>query len=250
MAEDARKLRDWILENAGLEAQSMPIAIRILWLMDRERWEAYEREHILSTWEEGNPKSLLFTSCFWSDATHSSRLCDTWCHRGITVPPSVRSGEGFCVKKKEKKGLQILFWGEKKAMAEDTRKLRDWILENAGLEAQSMPIAIRILWLMDRERWEAYERCPQPGRGKPECPQPKWEEPECPQPKSWKSVHPQPKRGKLRSGRWDGYLHLVEASSWCPSCGKGGHYIVNCPCPRRGGGGMTEEQLGSIPQRT
>ncbi|MGH0114784.1 UNVERIFIED_CONTAM: hypothetical protein FKN15_049658 [Acipenser sinensis] len=53
MAEDARKLRDWILENAGLEAQSMPVAIRILRLMDRERWEAYEREHTLSTWEEG-----------------------------------------------------------------------------------------------------------------------------------------------------------------------------------------------------
>ncbi|MGH0136000.1 UNVERIFIED_CONTAM: hypothetical protein FKN15_061955 [Acipenser sinensis] len=54
-AEDARKLRDWILENAGLEAQSMPVAIRIriLRLMDRDRWEAYAREHTLSTWEEG-----------------------------------------------------------------------------------------------------------------------------------------------------------------------------------------------------
>ncbi|MGH0166417.1 UNVERIFIED_CONTAM: hypothetical protein FKN15_050768 [Acipenser sinensis] len=53
MAEDAIKLRDWILDNAGLEAQSMPIATWILWLIDRERWEAYEREHTLSTWEEG-----------------------------------------------------------------------------------------------------------------------------------------------------------------------------------------------------
>ncbi|MGH0122373.1 UNVERIFIED_CONTAM: hypothetical protein FKN15_007973 [Acipenser sinensis] len=53
MAEDAIRLRDWILDNAGLEAQSMPIAIRVLWLMDRERWEAYEREHSPNTLEEG-----------------------------------------------------------------------------------------------------------------------------------------------------------------------------------------------------
>ncbi|MGH0160795.1 UNVERIFIED_CONTAM: hypothetical protein FKN15_060038 [Acipenser sinensis] len=53
MAEDYRKLRDWILENAGLEAKSMPVAIQILWMMDRARWEVYAREHTLSTWEEG-----------------------------------------------------------------------------------------------------------------------------------------------------------------------------------------------------
>ncbi|MGH0134176.1 UNVERIFIED_CONTAM: hypothetical protein FKN15_016627 [Acipenser sinensis] len=41
----------------------------------------------------------------------------------------------------------------------------------------------------------------------------------------------EPKRGKLKSGRWDGYHRLVEASSWCPSCGKGGHSVVNCPRP-------------------
>ncbi|MGH0179105.1 UNVERIFIED_CONTAM: hypothetical protein FKN15_000656 [Acipenser sinensis] len=52
-AEDARKLRDWILENAGLEAHSIPRAIQSLWMMDRERWEAYGREHTLTTWEEG-----------------------------------------------------------------------------------------------------------------------------------------------------------------------------------------------------
>ncbi|MGH0126247.1 UNVERIFIED_CONTAM: hypothetical protein FKN15_000501 [Acipenser sinensis] len=52
-AEDASKLRDWVLKNAGLEAQSLPIAIRILWLMDRERWEAYQREHTPNNLEEG-----------------------------------------------------------------------------------------------------------------------------------------------------------------------------------------------------
>ncbi|MGH0132358.1 UNVERIFIED_CONTAM: hypothetical protein FKN15_049022 [Acipenser sinensis] len=53
MAEDAIRLRDWILDNAGLEAQSMPIAIQALLLMDRERWEAYERERTPNTLEEG-----------------------------------------------------------------------------------------------------------------------------------------------------------------------------------------------------
>ncbi|MGH0127023.1 UNVERIFIED_CONTAM: hypothetical protein FKN15_027883 [Acipenser sinensis] len=52
MEEDAIRLRDWILDNAGLEAQSMPIAIRVLWLMDRERREVYEREHTPNTLEE------------------------------------------------------------------------------------------------------------------------------------------------------------------------------------------------------
>ncbi|MGH0124566.1 UNVERIFIED_CONTAM: hypothetical protein FKN15_021303 [Acipenser sinensis] len=51
--EDARKLRDWIVENAGLEAKSLPIAIRILWMMDSERWEAYQREHTPNNLEEG-----------------------------------------------------------------------------------------------------------------------------------------------------------------------------------------------------
>ncbi|MGH0169500.1 UNVERIFIED_CONTAM: hypothetical protein FKN15_057010 [Acipenser sinensis] len=53
MAEDARKLRGWILENAGLEAKSLPIAIWILWMMDRERWEAYQREQTKNNLEEG-----------------------------------------------------------------------------------------------------------------------------------------------------------------------------------------------------
>ncbi|MGH0162225.1 UNVERIFIED_CONTAM: hypothetical protein FKN15_070889 [Acipenser sinensis] len=52
-AEDARKLRDWILENAGLEAQSIPRAIQFLWMMDSERWEAYQRKHTPNNLEEG-----------------------------------------------------------------------------------------------------------------------------------------------------------------------------------------------------
>ncbi|MGH0148564.1 UNVERIFIED_CONTAM: hypothetical protein FKN15_033610 [Acipenser sinensis] len=52
-AEDARKLRGWFLENAGLEAQSLPMVVRTLWMMDSERWEAYQQEHTPNTLEEG-----------------------------------------------------------------------------------------------------------------------------------------------------------------------------------------------------
>ncbi|MGH0145356.1 UNVERIFIED_CONTAM: hypothetical protein FKN15_010962 [Acipenser sinensis] len=53
MAEDARKLRGWILENAGLEAKSLSIAIQIMWMMDSERWDAYQRKHTPNNLEEG-----------------------------------------------------------------------------------------------------------------------------------------------------------------------------------------------------
>ncbi|MGH0186918.1 UNVERIFIED_CONTAM: hypothetical protein FKN15_023041 [Acipenser sinensis] len=48
-----RKLRGWILENAGLEAQSIPRAVQFLWMMDSERWEAFQREHTPNNLEEG-----------------------------------------------------------------------------------------------------------------------------------------------------------------------------------------------------
>ncbi|MGH0127071.1 UNVERIFIED_CONTAM: hypothetical protein FKN15_053239 [Acipenser sinensis] len=52
-AEDARKLKGWILENAGLEAQSLPMVVRTLWMMDSERWEAFQQEHTPNNLEEG-----------------------------------------------------------------------------------------------------------------------------------------------------------------------------------------------------
>ncbi|MGH0151749.1 UNVERIFIED_CONTAM: hypothetical protein FKN15_001676 [Acipenser sinensis] len=51
--QDTRKLKDWFLENAGLEAQSLPMVVRALWMMDSERWEAYQGEHTPNTLEEG-----------------------------------------------------------------------------------------------------------------------------------------------------------------------------------------------------
>ncbi|MGH0174736.1 UNVERIFIED_CONTAM: hypothetical protein FKN15_069040 [Acipenser sinensis] len=88
-------------------------------------------------------------------------------------------------------------------MADDYRKLRDWILENAGLEAQSIPVAVRFLQLMDSERWEAYAREQTRGRAapvpykrgrreEPQRPQPEREEPERPQPKREEPERPTP----------------------------------------------------------
>ncbi len=48
----------------------------------------------------------------------------------------------------------------------------------------------------------------------------------CSAPKWMENEHPQPKRG-----HWDSYFDLVETMSWCPSCGEGGHSVINCPRP-------------------
>ncbi|MGH0171131.1 UNVERIFIED_CONTAM: hypothetical protein FKN15_060220 [Acipenser sinensis] len=48
----------------------------------------------------------------------------------------------------------------------------------------------------------------------------------CSAPKWMENEHPQPKRG-----HWDSFFDLVGTMSWCPSCGEGGHSVINCPCP-------------------
>ncbi|MGH0126693.1 UNVERIFIED_CONTAM: hypothetical protein FKN15_033089 [Acipenser sinensis] len=68
-------------------------------------------------------------------------------------------------------------------------------------------------------------------KAKKQAPAPEGE-PVHPAPGRWEPVHPtpmkveperqEPKRGKLK---------MVEASSWCPSCRKGGNSVVNCPRP-------------------
>ncbi|MGH0130692.1 UNVERIFIED_CONTAM: hypothetical protein FKN15_059189 [Acipenser sinensis] len=97
-------------------------------------------------------------------------------------------------------------------------------------------------------------------KARKQAPAPRGGEPVQPAPRKGEPVHPaamkvaperqDPKRGKLRGGRWDGYLCLVEASkeeegrpkgsceaylsaleavNWCTACGKWGHFAVNCP---------------------
>ncbi|MGH0150247.1 UNVERIFIED_CONTAM: hypothetical protein FKN15_020967 [Acipenser sinensis] len=139
--------------------------------------------------------------------------------------------------------------------AEDYRGMRDWVLENAGLEAQSLPIAIQILWMMDSyleaainetaaqvaglpaegecllspsppAEGECLLSLPPPAEG--ECllvlpPQPKWEEPERPQPKREEPERPQPKREEPErpQPKWEEPEHPTllggrRAGCWCP----------------------------------
>ncbi|MGH0175291.1 UNVERIFIED_CONTAM: hypothetical protein FKN15_069981 [Acipenser sinensis] len=143
IAEDAIKLRDWVLENAGLEAQSMPVATRILWLMDRERWEAYEREHTPNTLEEGLELVLSYL-----EAAITTTAAQ------VAGPPAV----------------EYLLSPSPPA-------------EEECLLSPSPPAEEECLLILPPQpKWEEPEH-PQPKREEPECPQPKWEEPECPQPK-------------------------------------------------------------------
>ncbi|MGH0154931.1 UNVERIFIED_CONTAM: hypothetical protein FKN15_044600 [Acipenser sinensis] len=133
-AEDARKLRDWILENAGLEAQSMPVAIRILRLMDRDRWEAYAREHTLSTWEEGVELVLSYLEAAINEPAAQ-----------VACPPA----EGECLLSPSPPA------------------------EGKCLLSPSPPAEGKcLLVLPPQPKWEEPE-CPQPKWEEPECPQPK-----------------------------------------------------------------------------
>ncbi|MGH0139050.1 UNVERIFIED_CONTAM: hypothetical protein FKN15_070977 [Acipenser sinensis] len=160
MAEDARKLRDWILDNAGLEAQSMPIATRILWLIDRERWEAYGGGHTLSTWEEGVELVLSYLEAAIS---------------GTAAQVAGSPAGGFMA------SCTFLEMGE-----EPEHPTPEW----------EEPECPKPEW-EEPERptpeWGEPER-PQPKRGESACPQPKRDESVRPQPKREESVHPQPKR--------------------------------------------------------
>ncbi|MGH0128344.1 UNVERIFIED_CONTAM: hypothetical protein FKN15_055770 [Acipenser sinensis] len=139
MAEDARKLRDWIMENAGLEAKSLPIAIRILWMMDSERWEAYQREHTPNNLEEGLELVLSYLEAAISGTAAQ-----------VAGPPA----EGKCLLSPSPPA------------------------EGKCLLSPSPPAEGKcLLVLPPQPKWEEPEH-PQPKWEEPEHPQPKWEEPE------------------------------------------------------------------------
>ncbi|MGH0168285.1 UNVERIFIED_CONTAM: hypothetical protein FKN15_054456 [Acipenser sinensis] len=95
MAEDARKLRAWILENAGLEAKSLPIAIQIMWMMDSERWEAYQRKHTPNNLEEGLELVLSYLEAAINEtaAQVAGPPAEGECLLSPS-PPAVLGGEG------------------------------------------------------------------------------------------------------------------------------------------------------------
>ncbi|MGH0152209.1 UNVERIFIED_CONTAM: hypothetical protein FKN15_035800 [Acipenser sinensis] len=159
-AEDARKLRGWILENAGLEAKSLPIAIQFLWMMDRERWEAYAREHTLTTWEEGVELVLSYLEVAIS-AT-AAQVAGPPAEEYLLSPSLPAEGECLLVLPPQPK------WEEPECpqpkWEEPERPTPEW-------EEPERPTP----------EWEEPER-PTPEWEEPERPTPEWEEPERPTP--------------------------------------------------------------------
>ncbi|MGH0149991.1 UNVERIFIED_CONTAM: hypothetical protein FKN15_015270 [Acipenser sinensis] len=203
MAEDARKLRDWILENAGLEAKSMPVAIRILWMMDRERWEAYAREHTLHTWEEGVELVLSYLEAAINKTAAQ-----------VAGPPA----EGECLlvlhpqPKREEPECPQPKWEEPERPApeweEPERPTPEWgesvrpQPKEEGVGActalgPKLPAEGECLLVLHPQPKREEPECPQPKWEEPERPAPEWEEPERPTPEWGESVRPQPKREEL-----------------------------------------------------
>ncbi|MGH0162081.1 UNVERIFIED_CONTAM: hypothetical protein FKN15_042241 [Acipenser sinensis] len=202
MAEDYRKLRDWILENAGLEAKSMPVAIRILQLMDRERWEAYEREHTLSTWEEGVELVLSYLEA--AITTTAAQVAGPPAEEYM-LSPSLPA-EGKCLLSPSPPAVECLLSPCPPAEGEC------------------------LLVLPPQPKGEEPER-PQPEWEEPERPTPEWEEPKHPTPEWEEPEHPQAKRGSR-------CVHSPKGRSRCVHSPKGRSRGVHSP--KRGKSGLPQ----------
>ncbi|MGH0131590.1 UNVERIFIED_CONTAM: hypothetical protein FKN15_023608 [Acipenser sinensis] len=217
MAEDARKLRDWIQENAGLEAKSLPIAIRILWMMDSEKWEAYQREHIPNNLEEGLELVLSYLEaaitrtaaqvacppaegeCLLSPSPPAEGKCllspsppaEGKCLLSPSPPAEGKCllspcppAEGECL---------LVLPPQSKREAQKDKEVRDRE-EECRLRARhprrcNKPLLGCLLCDQDH----LFAHCPFRSKWEePERPQPKWEEPECPQPKGEEPERPTP----------------------------------------------------------
>ncbi|MGH0140078.1 UNVERIFIED_CONTAM: hypothetical protein FKN15_023182 [Acipenser sinensis] len=185
MAEDARKLRDWILENTGLEAKSLPIAIRILWMMDRERWEAYQREHTPNNLEEGLELVLGYLEA--AITTTAAQVAGPPAE--YLLSPSLPA-EGKCLLSPSPPAVECLLSPCPPAEGECLLVLPP---QPKGEEPER-PQPEREEPERPTPEWEEPER-PTPEWEEPECPTPEWEEPERATPEWGKPERPQPKRG-------------------------------------------------------
>ncbi|MGH0126799.1 UNVERIFIED_CONTAM: hypothetical protein FKN15_047296 [Acipenser sinensis] len=179
-AEDSRKLRDWILENAGLEAKSLPIAIRILWMMDSERWEDYQREHTPNNLEEGLELvlSYLEAAITRSAAQVAGPPAEEYLEEGVELVLSyleaaiTRSAAQVAGPPAEEYLLSPSLPAEGKCQLSPSPPAVECLLSPCPpAEGECL------LVLPPQPKWEEPER-PQPKWEEPERPQPKWEEPE------------------------------------------------------------------------
>ncbi|MGH0190715.1 UNVERIFIED_CONTAM: hypothetical protein FKN15_050149 [Acipenser sinensis] len=174
-AEDYRKLGDWIRENAGLEAKSLPIAIRILWMMDRERWEAYQREHTPNSLEEGLELILSYLEA--AITTTAAQVAGPPAEEYLLS--SSLPAEGKCLLSPSPPTVEYLLSPSPPA-------------EEECLLSPCPPAEEEcLLVLPPQPKWEEPE-CPQPKREQPKRPTPEWEEPERPTPKWEEPERPTP----------------------------------------------------------
>ncbi|MGH0127010.1 UNVERIFIED_CONTAM: hypothetical protein FKN15_071433 [Acipenser sinensis] len=195
-AEDARKLRDWFLENAGLEAQSLPMVVRALWMMDSERWEAYQGEHTPNTLEEGVELVLSYLEA--AITTTAAQVAGPQAEEECLLSPSPPA-EGECLLSPcppaEGECLLVLP-PQPKREAQKNKEVKDWE-EECRLRARhprrcNKPSPGCLLCDQDH----LFANCPfRSYEEEPERPTPEWGEPERPQPKRGESVRPQPKEG-------------------------------------------------------
>ncbi|MGH0170606.1 UNVERIFIED_CONTAM: hypothetical protein FKN15_059684 [Acipenser sinensis] len=214
-AEDTRKLKDWFLENAGLEAQSLPMVVRALWMMDSERWEAYQGEHTPNTLEEGVELVLSYLEA--AIITTAAQVAGPQAEEECLLSPSPPAegecllspsppAEGECLLSPcppaEGECLLVLP-PQPKREAQKNKEVKDWE-EECRLRARhprrcNKPLLGCLLCDQDhlfahcpfRSYGEEPER-PQPKGEEPERPTPEWEEPERPTPEWEEPERPTP----------------------------------------------------------
>ncbi|MGH0185307.1 UNVERIFIED_CONTAM: hypothetical protein FKN15_017440 [Acipenser sinensis] len=182
-AEDARKLKGWILENAGLEAQSLPMVVRALWMMDREGWEAYQGEHTPNTLEEGVELVLSYLEA--AIITTAAQVAGPPAEEYLLSPSLPAEGECLLSPSPPAEGECLLVLPpQPKREAQKNKEVKDWE-EECRLRARhprrcNKPLPGCLLCDQDH----LFAHCPfRSYEEEPECPQPKGEEPERPQPK-------------------------------------------------------------------
>ncbi|MGH0129853.1 UNVERIFIED_CONTAM: hypothetical protein FKN15_039997 [Acipenser sinensis] len=213
-AEDARKLKGWFLENAGLEAQSLPMVVRTLWMMDSERWEAFQQEHTPNNLEEGVELVLSYLEATINGT--AAQVAGPPAEEYLLSPSLPAEGECLLSPSPPAEGECLLspcppaegecllvLPPQPKREAQKNKEVKDWE-EECRLRARhprrcNKPSPGCLLCDQDhlfahcpfRSYGEEPER-PQPKGEEPERPTPEWEEPERPTPEWEEPERPTP----------------------------------------------------------
>ncbi|MGH0178009.1 UNVERIFIED_CONTAM: hypothetical protein FKN15_076373 [Acipenser sinensis] len=256
MAEDARKLRDWFLENAGLEAQSLPIVVRTLWMMDNERWEAYQQEHTPNTLEKGVEFVLSYLEATINGT--AAQVAGPPAEEYLLSPSLSAEGECLLFPSPPAEGEYLLSPSppaegecllvlppQPKREAQKDKEVKDRE-EECRLRARhprrcNKPSPGCLLCDQDH----LFAHCPFRSYGEePERPQPEREEPERPQLKREEPERPQPKREEPERPTPEWKEPECPTPEWKePECPTPEWEEPECPQPKR------EESVRPQPKR-